>query len=256
MIKPNHLFYFSLIQLLTLHFTVTTVLAKTAPGPAAPEAPGPAPPGPTNITKILEKGGQFTIFIKLLKATSVSDQLYHQLNDSNNGVTIFAPSDNAFSNLKPGTLNSLNDQQKVELVQFHVVPQFISMSNFQTVSNPLRTNAGDTADGLFPLNVTNSGNSVNITTGLTNTSVSGTVYTDDQVAVYQVDKVLLPQGVFDPKPPPPPAAPAPESEKKKSRAVSSESDKSNEASSGFVVKNYGLRKLGFAIGIITVIISL
>ncbi|KAJ6316310.1 hypothetical protein OIU78_019570 [Salix suchowensis] len=39
------------------------------------------------------------------------------------------------------------------------------MSNFQTVSNPLRTQAGNSADGEFPLNVTTSGNQVNITTG-------------------------------------------------------------------------------------------
>ncbi|GAV66380.1 Fasciclin domain-containing protein [Cephalotus follicularis] len=164
-----------------------------------------------------------------MQQTSVDTQLYNQLNNSNNGITIFAPSDNAFSSLKPGTLNSLTDQQKVELIQFHVIPQHLSMSTFQTASNPLRTNAGDSADWLFPLNVTTSGNSVNITTGLTNTSVSGTVYTDDQLAIYQVDQVLQPPAIFNPSPPPPAPAPAPS--KKKGHGAATDTSVPADASS-------------------------
>ncbi|XP_023517231.1 fasciclin-like arabinogalactan protein 11 [Cucurbita pepo subsp. pepo] len=113
----------------------------------------PAPSGPTNITAVLEKDGQFTTLIKLLKSTQQSDQINNQLNNSNQGLTFFAPPDNAFSNLKLATLNSLSDQQKVQLLQFHVLPTFISMSQFQTVSNPLRTQAGNSNTGQFPLNV-------------------------------------------------------------------------------------------------------
>lgn len=115
-----------------------------------------------------------------------------------------------------GTLNSLNDEQKVELLQFHMIPTFLSLSNFQTVSNPLRTQAGDAYE--FPLNVTTSGNSVNVSSGLVNTSISGTIYSDNQLAVYQLDSVLRPIGIFQPRPPPP--APAPEKPKKKSKALS------------------------------------
>ena len=50
---------------------------------------------------------------------------------------------------------------------------------------------------------------MNISTGLVNTSISGTVYSDGQLAIYQVDSVLQPYGVFAPKPPPPTPAPAP-----------------------------------------------
>ncbi|CBI32722.3 unnamed protein product, partial [Vitis vinifera] len=143
-------------------------------------APAPAPAGPTNITAILEKAGQYTTFIRLLKSTQMDDRINIQLNNSNQGLTIFAPTDNAFSNLKAGTLNSFTDQQKAQLVQFHVV------------------NSGD-----FSLNITTSGNQVNMTSGLTNTSVANTVYTDGQLAVYQIDQVLLPMGVVRPSAPPP-----------------------------------------------------
>ncbi|KAL2485704.1 Fasciclin-like arabinogalactan protein 11 [Abeliophyllum distichum] len=187
----------------------TKILAQT---PAQP----PAPPGPTNFTKILEKAGQFTTLIRLMKITQVGDQINTQLNNSNQGLTVFAPTDTAFSNLKTGTLNSLSDQQKVALVQFHILPNFLSMSQFQTVSNPIRTQAGDNTDGEFPLNVTTSGNQVNVSTGIDDATVANTIYSDNQLAVYEVDKVLLPLSIF--APPSPASAPAPSLTKSKKKS--------------------------------------
>ncbi|EOA12580.1 hypothetical protein CARUB_v10026995mg [Capsella rubella] len=227
-------------SLTILLFTVLLLLITTTPGTLSQPSPAaaPAPAGPTNVTKILEKAGQFTVFIRLLKSTGVANQLYGQLNNSDNGITIFAPSDSSFSGLKAGTLNSLNDEQQVELIQFHVIPSYVSSTNFQTISNPLRTQAGDSAEGHFPLNVTTSGNTVNITTGVTNTTVSGNVYSDGQLAVYQVDKVLLPQQVFDPRPPAPAPAPsATKSKKKKDDSDSSGDDSPADAS--FASRNVG-----------------
>ncbi|KAL1545852.1 Fasciclin-like arabinogalactan protein 11 [Salvia divinorum] len=114
---------------------------------------------------------------------------------SKQGVTLFAPTDSSFSDLKPRTLNSFTDEQKVELLQFHVLPSVFSTSQFQTASNPMRTQAGS-SQGSYTLNVTVSGNQVNITTGVTNATVASTVYTDSQLAVYQVDHVLLQLSFF------------------------------------------------------------
>lgn len=187
-------FLFLLSLIFLLH--CTTTFAQSIAG-------APAPPGPTNITAILEKGGQFTSFIRLLKNSQEADQINQQLNNSNSGLTVFAPTDNAFSSLKSGTLNSLSDQQKVQLIQFHILPTYIPQTQFQTVSNPLRTQAGDTSG--YPLNVTSSGNQVNITTGVVNATVANSVYSDGQLAVYQVDQVLLPMALFGPTPAPAPA---------------------------------------------------
>ncbi|XP_010253626.1 PREDICTED: fasciclin-like arabinogalactan protein 11 [Nelumbo nucifera] len=224
-----------MVKLLLLHsFLVLITLLKCTTTLA--QAPAPGPSGPTNITAILEKAGQFTTLIRLLKSTQMADQINQQLNNSNQGITLFAPTDNAFSNLKSGTLNSLTDQQKVQLVQFHVLPSFISVSQFQTVSNPLRTQAGNSNNGQFPLNVTTTGNQVNITTGVVNTTVANTIYTDNQLAVYQVDQVLLPLQLFGPPSP----APAPSKSKKESPPSSSDaptasSDDAPVDSSGAVV---------------------
>ncbi|CAH9144210.1 unnamed protein product [Cuscuta epithymum] len=199
---------FFLVAVLLCCYTINIAHAQAASGPA--------PAGPTNITAILEKAGQYTTFIRLLKTTQVGDQINNQLNTTNQGLTVFAPTDNAFLGLKPGTLNSLTDQEKVELVQFHVVSSFYTIPLFQTASNPLRTQAGNSV-GSFPLNVTSAGNQVNVTTGVVNSTVANTIYTDGQLAVYQVDTVLLPIGLFGT--PAPAAAPAPNKSKKKPKAV-------------------------------------
>ena len=44
------------------------------------------------------------------------------------------------------------------------------------------------------------GSWVNISTGILNTTISGTVYEDNQLAIYKLDKVLLPLGIFAPRP--------------------------------------------------------
>lgn len=195
---PQYLF--PLFFFLIFFFHSRTISAQS---PAA----APAPSG-TNVTAVLEKAGQYTTFIKLLKSTKTADQINTQLSTSNQGITIFAPTDNAFASLKSGTLNSISEQQKLQLVQFHILPTFYSTSQFQTATNPLHTQAGNSDDGEFPLNVTTSGNQVNITTGVNTASVANTVFTDNQLAVYQVDQVLLPLSIFGtPAPAPAPAAP-------------------------------------------------
>ncbi|KAH6755899.1 FASCICLIN-like arabinogalactan-protein 11 [Perilla frutescens var. hirtella] len=191
--------------------------------PLVPSGPtvvtaAPAPAGPTSLISILKKDGRFGVFIKLLQSTKVSDNIDSQLIDSSNGLTVFAPTDSAFSNLKTGTLNSFTDEQKTELVQFHVLPNYISPSQFQTTSNPLRTQAGGSPE-LLAMNITAVGNMVNITTGETNTSVANTIYDDNQLAVYEVGKVLLPRRFYEPLPPPPPSPPPPKKSAPKASPV-------------------------------------
>ncbi|KAM0824543.1 hypothetical protein ACQ4PT_070131 [Festuca glaucescens] len=172
---------------------IATVSHAQAPAPSA------TPSGPQNVTAILEKGGQYTTFIRLLKTTQQDTQLNSQLNNSfnGNGYTLFAPTDNAFNNLKAGTLNSLTQQQQVSLVQGHILPQFYTMESFQTASNPIRTQASGT-DGPFTLNVTTtaSNNQMNVSTGVVVVSVNNALSVAKPLAVYTVDKVLLPQELF------------------------------------------------------------
>ncbi|OAY51648.1 fasciclin-like arabinogalactan protein 12 [Manihot esculenta] len=268
--KQQALFSFSLL-LLFLHsrtFAQSPAAAPAQPPPVAPVKAPPAPPaqspsgvqvapspGPLDVVKILGKASHFSVFVRLLKATQVDTELFLQLNNTNNGATIFAPSDGAFSGLRVGTLNSISDGDKIELVKFHIVPLFISTSQFDTVSNPIRTLAG--AGNRFALNVTTGGNLVNITTGLTNTTISGTVYTDSRLAIYQVDRVLLPLDMFTPKSPSPAPSPAPAPEMpKKAPVVETPVAPKKDISSAvsLMVYDYVLLEF-FAVGIVTAMVS-
>ncbi|KAM2624879.1 hypothetical protein TB1_031816 [Malus domestica] len=207
------------------------------------QSPAAAPaPSATNVTAVLEKAGQFTTLIKLLKSTKMDDQINTQLSTSNQGITIFAPTDNAFSSLKAGTLNSISEQQKLQLVQFHILPSFYSAAQFQTVSNPLHTQAGNSDDGQFPLNVTTSGTLVNITTGVVNATVANTIFTDSQLAVYEVDQVLLPLSIFGPAAP----APAPSKPETKVKGADSPSGSSDSGSTADSSAAMGLEQHGIA----------
>lgn len=215
-----------------------------------------------NIVEILQKAGGFSSLLRLLKATQMDVRINSEIRKSDQGLTIFAPSDAAFSALQPGTLNTLSNEQQVQLVQFHVLTSYLSPSQFATATNPLHTQAGSSADGQFALNVTTDGGGghVNLTSGVVNATLADNVFSDGHLAVYHVDKVLLPQLIFAPAPPAP--APAPEKPKKKKKAkesspppasalaVSPPPEKSTaaassntpkvEASSGVVVKSSSL----------------
>ncbi|XP_061345793.1 fasciclin-like arabinogalactan protein 11 [Gastrolobium bilobum] len=246
------LFHFLPLLFLNTMIFFQTITAQTA-------AVAPAPAGPLNITKVLEKAGQFTTFIKLLKTTQVADRINSQLNNSNQGLTIFAPPDNAFSSLKAGTINSISTQDQLQLLQFHILPTLYTMSQFQTASNPLHTQAGNSDDGEYPLNVTTSGNQVNVTTGVVDTTVSNTIYSDNQLAVYQVDKVLLPLALFGPAPTAAPAeAPAPTKPEKNVRASdapSGSSDSSVDASGAVGLNSQTVKGVTFTVGVVFMIVS-
>jgi len=190
--------------------TIATFLSVTATRSLAQTAPTPTSPGPPNLTAIFEKAGQYTTLIRILNVTQVGVQLESQLNNSFNGLTIFAPTDNAFNNLKAGTLNSLSNQDQVELILYHVLPRFNTFATFETASNPIQTQ-GSSSLGSDTLNVTSiTNNQMNVTTGIVETQVNNVLYSTFPLAVYPVDKVLLPNSLFGAKPPasaPPPAAP-------------------------------------------------
>ncbi|XAR69066.1 hypothetical protein NMG60_11000524 [Bertholletia excelsa] len=186
------------------------VSSPPAQAPATPKvAPAPKAMGPPNITAILEKAGHFSTFIRLLKSSQQEARITEDINKTSQGLTILAPSDKAFGNLKLGTLNSFNDNQKVQLAEFHILPNYLTLAQFQTVSNPVLTEAGDTSKNQFPLNVITSADQANISlsSGIVNTTISDRVYTDGKLAVYEVDNVLLPMRFYvTPSPTPAPSS--------------------------------------------------
>ncbi|XP_054816220.1 fasciclin-like arabinogalactan protein 12 [Prosopis cineraria] len=217
--------FFSLALLISFLCSTTTTTTTLAQSPAAapakaatsPAAAAPAvPQSPSvDIVGILTQANGYTVFIRLLKSTQLVNQISSQLATAKSGgITILAPDDGAFSELKPGFLNTLSDRQKLELLQFHVLPDYISTSNFDTLTNPVRTLASANPSKA-QLNVTSFGGNVNISTGVVNTTLNGVIYTDNHLNIYRVGKVLLPQDFFAAAKAP---APAPAKAKAKPKA--------------------------------------
>ncbi|CAA6671540.1 unnamed protein product [Spirodela intermedia] len=203
-------------SLLPVLVCMVALAAGAARGATDPVAPAPAPEV-VSLTGILEKGSQYTTLLRLLKETQIGKQLESQLNNSYNGFTVFAPTDNAFNGLKAGTLNKLTEQEQVALVLYHVLPRYYTFDIFQTASNPISTQATGN-NGVFTLNITSTGpQQANISTGVNTTPINNALYKFFPLAVYSIEAVLLPSDLFGvrrtmhPSPPPPPtkAASAP-----------------------------------------------
>ncbi|XP_057433515.1 fasciclin-like arabinogalactan protein 12 [Lotus japonicus] len=231
--------------------------ASLAPAPAKPLVPS-LPQSPSSdssgqdIIKILRKAKSFNTLIRLLKTTQIINQVNAQLvTTKNGGLTILAPDDGAFSQLKAGYFNSLDGRQQKELIQFHVLPQYVSSSNFDALSNPVLTLASDSPKG-YQINVTAYGNSVNISTGAVNATLTGIVYSDKTLAIYHVDKVLVPLDFSKPKSPAPAPtlANAPKSDKDNSSDEDGDDQGAKKATSGAIklisVQGTMLMSLGIA----------
>ncbi|XP_027910139.1 fasciclin-like arabinogalactan protein 12 [Vigna unguiculata] len=285
MMKKQCVFSFALALLVSfLYFTNTLAQLSPAASPLKPPQPTPTPPAAApkplvpslpespsdstpdtaaavDIVGILRQAKSFNILIRLMKTTQLINQLNAQLlTTKSGGITILAPDDGSFSELKPGFLNSLSDGQKLELLQFHVISEYVSSSNFDTLTNPVRTLAG-AKPGKVELNVISYGGSVNISTGEVNTTITGIVYTDKHLAIYKVGKVLLPMDFFavakapakGPSLAPEPSAKAPKADKDNSLSPdSSESSQINSSkdNSGTVKINVYGKWLSLLLGVV------
>ncbi|MFS7995372.1 putative FAS1 domain-containing protein [Helianthus anomalus] len=192
----------------TLLFTYT--LAATSPPSPITLTPTPAPaPAPdyVNLTELLSVAGPFSTFLKYLQQTKVIETLQNQANNTDEGITLFVPKDKAFTNLKKPSLSNLTADQLKQLCLFHALPHYYSLSDFKNLSDsgPVNTLAG----GSYTLNFTDVSGTVKIGSGWTNTEVSSSVHSTDPVAIYQVNRVLLPEAIFGTDIPPPAPAPAP-----------------------------------------------
>lgn len=197
---------------LPLILSITSLLIFIISTKTSAQTPSSPPPTSSttqpNITGILEKGGQYKTLILIMNKNQLATQLQNQLNTSSEGLTLLAPTDNAFNNLPSGTINDLTQQEQVELILSHVLTKFYALTDFTTVSNPVRTQGRD------GLNFTSHGNNqVNVSSGIVETQINNVLRQEFSLAVYQVDKVLLPLSIFGAKPPasdpppPPPSAP-------------------------------------------------
>ncbi|KAF5482558.1 hypothetical protein F2P56_003116 [Juglans regia] len=188
----------------------SSTYAQTAKSPSISPTPAPAPtPENVNLTELLTVAGPFHTFLDYLESTKVIDTFQNQANNTEEGITIFVPKDSAFSSLKKSSLSNLTQDQLKSIILFHGLAHYYSLADFKNLSesSPVSTFAG----GQYTLNFTDVSGTVHISSGWTNTKVSSSVHSTDPVAIYQVDKVLLPEAIFGTDIPPTPApAPSPD----------------------------------------------
>ncbi|KAG2293990.1 hypothetical protein Bca52824_040659 [Brassica carinata] len=155
--------------------------AQCPPAPMLPPTPAAPAPHHVNLTELLSVAGR-----------------RHDLR----------PKDDAFKAQKNPPLSNLTKDQLKQLLLSHALPHYYSLSEFKNLSQsgPVSTFAG----GQYPLKFTDVSGTVRIETLWTRTKVSSSVFSTDPVAVYQVNRVLLPEAIFGTDVPPMPApAPAP-----------------------------------------------
>ncbi|KAL5206307.1 hypothetical protein ABZP36_034516 [Zizania latifolia] len=185
-----------------------------APAPATvslPPSPAPAPaPHYVDLAELLSVAGPFHTFLNYLEKTNVIETFQSQANKTDEGVTIFVPKDSAFAAIKKSTFSNLTGDQLKTLLLYHAFPRFYSLAEFKNLSalNPVNTFAGSP----YTLNLTDDMGSIYVQSMWSKPKISSSVYATDPVAVYALNKVLLPMQIFSKDPPLAPApAPAPES---------------------------------------------
>ncbi|KAL5729769.1 hypothetical protein ACHQM5_002671 [Ranunculus cassubicifolius] len=226
--------------------------------PTSSPTPAPAPaPAYVNLTDLLSVAGPFQTFVKYLETTKVLETFQNQANDTEEGITIFVPKDKAFSSLKKPSLSKLTQDQLKSVILFHALPHYYSLSDFKNLSqsSPVSTFAG----GQYVLNFSDVSGTIRMSSGWTDTTVSSSVHSTDPVAIYQIDKVLLPQAIFGTPPPPSPApapAPSPDNADADSpRGAGSSSGSTPDSSSSHMIITWGALKYLVSILLVGAILS-
>ena len=161
--------------------TVLMVFGLAANGPAmagAHKAAAAAPPG--DIVDVAVGAGSFNTLVAAVKAADLVDAL-----KGDGPLTVFAPTDEAFSALPEGTLDSLlkpeNKEQLKAILLYHVVPGKVMSSDLKGTIN------ADTLEG----------SPVTIVAGASGVTVNGANGVSADVAasngvIHVIDAVILP----------------------------------------------------------------
>ncbi|CAL4893935.1 unnamed protein product [Urochloa decumbens] len=157
----------------------------------------PSPAAGVNITRILADARAFNVAASMLEASGVAGEF--EADERGAGITVFAPTDDAFAGLPAGDrLQSLPADRKAVVLRFHVLHSYYPLGSLESIVNPVQpTLATEFSNaGRFTLNITRANGSVAIDTGVVQATITRTVFDQNPVAVFAVSKVLLPKEMF------------------------------------------------------------
>ncbi|PIN20386.1 hypothetical protein CDL12_06934 [Handroanthus impetiginosus] len=174
----------------------------------SPEAEAPtAAPTDLNVTSLMAKQG-CKAFSDLITAQGDGDTFAQSLEG---GLTVFCPSDDSLKSFMPRYKN-LTADGKISLLLYHGVPVYNSLGMLRS-SNGLMNTLATEGVNKFDFTVQNDGEDVKLETKVVTATIEGTLIDEDPLAVYKIDKVLLPRELFKVAQ----EAPAPKSAKSRAR---------------------------------------
>ncbi|KAG8387127.1 hypothetical protein BUALT_Bualt03G0221000 [Buddleja alternifolia] len=181
------------------------------------EAPT-ASPTDINLTSLMAKQG-CKAFSDLITAQG-ADETFTQT--VTGGLTIFCPSDEALNSFMPRYKN-LTADGKTSILLYHGVPVYNSLGMLRSSNGLMNTLATEGAKK-YDFTVQNDGEDVKLKTKVVTATIEGTLIDDDPLAVYKIDKVLLPKELFKAAPPAPAPKSSPKSKSKGTHAAGNEDD--------------------------------
>ncbi|KAI0501070.1 hypothetical protein KFK09_019288 [Dendrobium nobile] len=144
-----------------------------------------------NLTAILEKAG-CKIFASLISSSGMIKIFQVAMVK---GLTLFAPTDEAFKAKGVPDLNSLSSADLVTLLQYHAVASYNPKDSLKTAHHPIATMASGAA-GNYEITVTVQGDDVTLHTGVDSSRIARTVLDETPVCILTVESVLLPEELF------------------------------------------------------------
>ncbi|CAK9186500.1 unnamed protein product [Ilex paraguariensis] len=183
------------ISVLEISAPIVSQQILTAPAPSASDV---------NLTGLLEKAGCKT-FASLIVSTGVI-KVYQTAIDK--GLTLFAPSDEAFKAKGLPDLSKLTNAELVSLLQYHALTRYSPIGTLKATKDTISTLATNGA-GKYDLSVTTAGDSVTLDTGVDSSRIATTVLDSTPLCIFTIDSILLPAELFGKSPSPAPS-PTPE----------------------------------------------
>ncbi|GAB4844389.1 Envelope glycoprotein gp160 [Ancistrocladus abbreviatus] len=187
------------ISVLEINAPITAPGIMTAPAPSASDV---------NVTALLDKAGCKT-FASLIMSSGVLKVFQAQMDKG--GLTVFAPTDEAFAAKGVPDLSKLSNAELVSLLQYHALNSYAPKGTLKNTKDRISTIATSGA-GKYDITATSSGDDVILHTGVDSSRISSVLLDSTPVVIFTVDNVLLPEELFGKSPSPAPApAPALES---------------------------------------------
>ncbi|GFP82001.1 fasciclin-like arabinogalactan protein 1, partial [Phtheirospermum japonicum] len=168
-------------------------------------------PVQVNLTAAMSADHGCKVFADTLAANKLAQQTFDD--NVRSGLTILCPGDAAMNGYLPRYKN-LTAEGKHNLLEYHEVPVYRSIPNLRSNNGGMNTLATDGGKSNYTFTVQNDGDDVTINNKIVTTTIVSTL-TDSppHFAIYQLDKVLLLEELFNsnlaPTPTPAPA-PGPE----------------------------------------------